>query len=181
MGATKKGVAPGIENNCADLEFFPEEIKSQFANCAEAKIGGICDDSSSYFRAATVLCQKTCGFCNADSDIPPVEWQIEDFFNFHTGEKFLDAFSGISQEQELVLVDDMTHETKPQWEENCKAVRRRLFHPCAMTAGIGAVGGAIAGGVIQCHGINANEDRTGFDHEWEMRCGVRGILGGAVS
>lgn len=179
--ATKEGVAPGIENNCADLELFPEELKSKWANCAEAKLGGICDESSSYYRFGTTFCEKTCGFCKAESDIPPVEWQIEDFFNFHTSEKFLDAFSGLSQEQELVLVDEMTHETKPEWEENCKAVRRRLTHPCVVTAAIGSIAGAIAGGFIQCHDPQVNADRSDFTYDWKMRCVVRGVLGGAVS
>jgi len=177
--ATKQGVAPGVENNCNDI-VFPTEIDFNYANCAEAKADGACEQSSDLYKFSTIACPKACGFCTEESNVQPTQWTIEDFFEFHTSEKLLDSFSGLSRDREMVLVDDMTHETKPEWEEKCQSVRRRLMHPCVATAAVGAVAGAIAGGVIQCK--NPQYDNTGTaTYQWQMRCAVRGVLGGAVS
>merc|ERR1739836_204973 len=97
-----------------------------------------------------VVCAKTCGFCRTKNDVAGIKWSLEDFFTYHTSIDFMNAFSSVSTEKVLFLVDDFTHETLPDWELKCKSVRRRLVNPCVVTAVVGAVAGGITGGYIQC-------------------------------
>lgn len=182
---SKQNIAPGLENKCDDIA-FSAEADFQYSSCAELELDGACDQSNDFFEFSAIACPKTCGLCTEESNVEPSQWSIEDFFEFHTSQEFLEAFSGLLRPREMVLVDEMTHETKPEWEEMCQVARRRLVNPCLVTAAIGAVGGAIAGGVIQCKNrayvFNANYPMgVTTTKDYNKRCYVRGILGGAFS
>jgi len=173
----KEKVAPGKENNCFDLDLSaaPEDATPQFSSCEAAKLSGACEESSPHFSSAFYACPLTCGFCHTENDIAPAQWTIEDFFEYSTSDKMMATFSFMdSDDRETFQVDEFTHETLPEWEEQCKSVRRRLYHPCLIAAAVGGVAGAAYGGYKQCRGGFYGVDDV-------TRCAVRGVLGGAVA
>lgn len=167
----KQRIAPGSEHNCVEFSASGEIP----VDCNAAQAEGACEPSSPFFQTMEVVCAKTCGFCQSEQDVPGTKWSLYDFYNYHMTDDFMNAFSSVSADKDLFLVDEFTHETLPDWEHNCKSVRRRLVHPCVVTTVVGAVAGGIAGAYIQC------KDGNALDTNDVLKCGVRGIVGGVVS
>merc|ERR1711951_58965 len=172
----KEKVAPGKENNCFDLDLSaaPEDATPQFSSCEAAKLSGACEESSPHFSSAFYACPLTCGFCHTENDIAPAQWTIEDFFEYSTSDKMMATFSFMdSDDRETFQVDEFTHETLPEWEEQCKSVRRRLYHPCLIAAAVGGVAGAAYGGIgcMSIGGLGFLFGRTAarFGSRWGLR------------